>query len=101
MITTAENMKSVTIMPQINTRATIMKGVRVSPRKTKGTAGLARAEDNETTKTKKKIQGPGAAMGRASDDASNDDSANPPYKLRDEESSESELDDNDTEAIVG
>ncbi len=78
-----------------------MKGVRVNPRKTKGTAGLARAADNETTKTKKKIQGPGAAMGRASDDASDDDSANPPYKPRDEESSESELDDDDTEAIVG
>jgi hypothetical protein len=79
-----------------------MKGVRVNPRKTKGTAGLARAEDNKTIKTKKKIQGPGAAMGRASDDASYDDSDDPPYKPRDEDSSESELDDDDTgKAMVG
>jgi hypothetical protein len=78
-----------------------MKGVRVNPRKTKGMVGLARTEDNETTKMKKKIQGPGVAMGRASDDASYDDSDDPPYKPRDEDSSESELDDNDTEAMVG
>ncbi len=60
-----------------------------------------RAEDNEMSKTKKKNQGPGAAMGRANDDTSNDNSAYPPYKPRCQESSESELDDNDTEAIVG
>ena len=36
-------------------------------------------------------------MGRSNDDASDDHLANPPYKPRDEESSESELDDDDME----
>ena len=69
-----------------------MKGVCVSLRKTKWTTGLGSAEDNEMTKTKKKIWGPRVAMGRSNDDASYEDFADPPYKPRDEESSESELD---------
>ena len=74
----------------------------MSPRKNKGTLGmaaLARGKNNESPKTKKKNPSARAATGRVADDASNDDSGNPPYKPRFEDTSDSELDDDNNDAI--
>jgi hypothetical protein len=62
-----------------------MKGVQMSPRKNKGTPGmaaLARGENNESPKTKKNNPSARAPTRRVADDASDEDSGDPPYKPR-------------------
>ncbi len=79
-----------------------MKGDRMSPRKNKGTLGmaaLARGENNKSPKIKKNNPSTRAAMGRVADDASNGDLGDPPYKPRFEDTFDSELDDNNNDAI--
>ncbi len=79
-----------------------MKGVQISPRKNKGTPGmaaLAKGKNNESPKMKNNNPSARAAMGRVADDASDDYSGDPPYKPRFKDTSDSELDDNDNDAI--
>jgi hypothetical protein len=74
----------------------------MSPRKNKGTPGmaaLARGEKNEGPKMKKNNPSTRAATGRVADDASDEDSGDPPYKPRFEDTSDSELDDDNNGTI--
>ncbi len=74
----------------------------MSPRKNKGTPGmaaLARGENNESPKTKKNNPSTRVAKGRVADDASDDNSGDPPYKPRFEDTSDSELEDDNNNAI--
>ena len=74
----------------------------MSPTKNKGTPGmaaLARGKNNESPKMKKNNPSAWAATGRVADDASDDDSGNPSYKPRFKDTSDSELDDDDNDAI--
>jgi hypothetical protein len=74
----------------------------MSPRKNKGMPGmaaLARGENNKSPKTKKNNPSARAATRRVADDASDDNLSYPPYKPRFEDTSDSELDDDNNDAI--